>query len=469
MASSLAVGMLLQYATTCIACLVIAFIRSWSLTLVILAAVPALVVIQAFSQHFIGPLIASERTHTAQAATVISRAISSISTVKAFNAQALELLSLTQVVDRLHSITVKQNGVWAVTSGFSQFVSMAMFVQGFWFGARLVRSGKVSEGDVMAVFWACLIAASNLQLCIPQFITLSKGKFAVVALVTLIDPQPTLDFSGEVVSRNSIHPLNFHASPPLSTVRLNPKFNFTARQRHTLRKIQPTRCSGELALEHVSFAYPSRPAQYVLIDVSMYFPAGEMTFVVGGSGSGKSTVAQLLTRLYSPQYLTNPSAKHPFSPISSISSDATEKGIVTLDEQDISFLDGYWLRSHVALVSQNCILFDGTVHDNVALGVAGLKRRPEEVSREEVVKVCIAAMIHEFIMDLPDGYDTRLSGSGGGAVDKGTLGGGGGEGVSLSGGQKQRLAIARAMLRDPTVLVLGERYPKPTFEILLTL
>ena len=168
MASSLAVGMLLQYATTCIACLVIAFIRSWSLTLVILAAVPALVVIQAFSQHFIGPLIASERTHTAQAATVISRAISSISTVKAFNAEALELISLTKVVDRLHSITVKQNGVWAATSGFSQFVSMAMFVQGFWFGAKLVRAGTITPGDVMAVFWACLIATSNLQMCIPQ-------------------------------------------------------------------------------------------------------------------------------------------------------------------------------------------------------------------------------------------------------------------------------------------------------------
>ena len=158
----------------------------------------------------------------------------------------------------------------------------------------------------------------------------------------------------------------------------------------------------------------------MLNDVSLYFPASETTFVVGGSGSGKSTIAQLLAHLYTPSW-----------------------GTITLDEQDIGFVDEAWLRTHVAVVSQSCILFEGTVHENVAMGVAGLARRPEDVTREEVVAACTASLMHEFVRDLPEGYETRL----------------GAGGAALSGGQKQRLAIARAMLRNPTVLVLG----KPRF------
>jgi ATP-binding cassette subfamily B (MDR/TAP) protein 1 len=153
--------------------------------------------------------------------------------------------------------------------------------------------------------------------------------------------------------------------------------------------------------------------------VTIYIPASETTFIVGGSGSGKSTIAQLLLRMYDVQ-----------------------RGTISLDDQDVEYLDTNWTRQHIGVVSQGAILFDMTVHDNVAMGLAGpgSKRRPQDATRSEVIEACRTALLHRFIEDLPDGYETQL----------------GNGGANLSGGQRQRLAIARAILRDPTVLILGK-------------
>ncbi|KAK7020522.1 P-loop containing nucleoside triphosphate hydrolase protein [Favolaschia claudopus] len=393
-ASSLAAGRLVQYMTTCLTCLALGFMRSWALTLVILSAVPILIVIQTLSQIFAGPLLNVERATTATAATHVDRAVTSISTVKAFNAEAYEQTNLGVALDRMSSATKRLNAVWGLTSGLAQFVMMGMFVQGFWFGSKLVRDGTINPGDVMAVFWACLIATSNLQMCIPQFIVLAKGKFSMVSLLTLIDDDDDNHGDSSVTPSPSAHSLR-------------------KRSNRILRKIRPVRCAGEFALHNITFAYPSRPTVPVLQDVSLFLPAYETTFIVGSSGSGKSTIAHLLLGLYAPQ-----------------------AGAIQLDDQDVRFMDETWRRTHVAGIEQGCILFDMSVFDNVALGAAG--GRP--VTREEVKEACVSALMHEFVRDLPDGYDTML----------------GTNGASLSGGQKQRLAIARARLRDPTVLILDE-------------
>ncbi|KAJ6496976.1 P-loop containing nucleoside triphosphate hydrolase protein [Mycena vitilis] len=395
-ASSLAAGRLVQYMTTCLTCLALGFMRSWALTLVILSAVPILMVIQTLSQIFAGPLLNVERATAATAATHVDRAVASVSTVKAFNAAPYEHSNLGAALDRMTTATKRLNAVWGLTSGLAQFVMMGMFVQGFWFGSKLVKDGKIGPGDVMAVFWACLIATSNMQMCIPQFIVLAKGKFAMVSLLTLVDSDEGDDDFGDVPLTPDRKSLSTHS----------------LRKRHHLRKIRPARCTGEFALHNITFAYPSRPTVPVLQDVSLFLPAYETTFIVGSSGSGKSTIAHLLLGLYTPQ-----------------------AGEIQLDDQDIRFVDDKWRRLHVAGVEQGCILFDMSVFDNVALGAGG---RP--VSRDEVKQACISALMHEFVRDLPAGYDTML----------------GTNGASLSGGQKQRLAIARARLRDPTVLILDE-------------
>ncbi|KAL0945944.1 hypothetical protein HGRIS_012223 [Hohenbuehelia grisea] len=428
MASSLAAGMVLQYATTTLTCLILAFTRSYQLTLVILSAVPVLIFIQGLSQGFAGPLLAVERTQSAVAATRIDRAIAAISTVKAFNASVYEQTTLATCLDALNSIGRRLFTVWGATSGLSQFVTMSMFVQGFWFGSKLIRDGKVSPGDVMAVFWACLIATSNLQMCIPQLITLTKGKFAAVALLSLAQDaqsppppspsaQPQTPTSPSSVFTQSTYTLPHSKSQP-----------------RALRKIAPTRCLGEFTLAAIDFSYPSRPTVPILKDVSLFLPARETTFIVGGSGSGKSTVASLLLGLYRPQ-----------------------SGTVLLDDRDASFLDSTWLRHHVMGVSQGeGVVFGGmSVHDNVAVALSAIAgSSAARITREQVVEACTKALLHDFVRGLPDGYDTILAGSTSmGATEVSDASEGG---VGLSGGQRQRLAIARAILRDPSVLILDE-------------
>ena len=141
--------------------------------------------IQTISQALAAPLLVSECSVSATAPTIIDYAISSISAVKAFNAQAFELTTVSGTLDTLSDTATHLNAVWDATSALAQFAMMAMFVQGFWFGSKLVREGRISAGDVMTVFWACLIATSILQMCIPQIIGLSKGKFAIVALLPI--------------------------------------------------------------------------------------------------------------------------------------------------------------------------------------------------------------------------------------------------------------------------------------------
>lgn len=399
MASSLASGLLVQHLTTCITCLALGFYRSWALTLVILAVIPVIIVLQIVSQRLAGPLIAIERAQLGLAATLVERAVSAISTVKAFNATAFEQSAFLSVTQKIQNTAWRVNRLWAVTSGLNQFIAMGMFVQGFWFGAKLVRNGDVGVGNVMAVFWACLIATTNFQMCIPHLITLGKGKFAMSSLIALVEA-PT---SGSSLGRRP--------SVALSMLK--------KRKASAFRKITPTKCAGEISLHDVTFAYPSRPAFPVLKDVTIYIPPSETTFIVGGSGSGKSTIAQLLLRMYDAQ-----------------------EGTISLDDQDVAYLDTNWTRQQIGAVSQSAILFDMTVHDNVAMGLAGpgSNRRPQDATRKEVIEACQTALLHRFIEELPNGYDTSL----------------GNGGMNLSGGQRQRLALARAILRNPTVLILGE-------------
>jgi ATP-binding cassette subfamily B (MDR/TAP) protein 1 len=246
----------------------------------------------------------------------------------------------------------------------------------------MVEQGHATSGEVMNVVLAILIGAFSIAMIAPELQSISKGRAAATKLFETIDRDPTI---------NSANPGG----------------------------LRPEKVDGNIAFEDVVFHYPSRPNVPVLKGLSTTFGSGDTCALVGASGSGKSTVIQLLERFYDPI-----------------------GGRITLDGVDIRDLNLKWLRQQMGYVAQEPVLFATSVRGNVEHGLIGSKweNAPDAERLQLVKKACEAANADGFISKLPQGYDTHV----------------GERGMLLSGGQKQRVAIARAIVSDPRILLLDE-------------
>lgn len=175
-------------------------------------------------------------------------------------------------------------------------------------------------------------------------------------------------------------------------------------------KLKPDQLSGHVSFRHLNFAYPAYPNKTVLQDFSLELKSGQMTALVGPSGEGKSTCVSLLERFYEPQ-----------------------DGEILLDNEPLKSYDHHFLHKKIAVVNQEPVLFSGSIRDNIAYGLA-------DCSLDEIQEAARKANAHDFIKQMEKGYDTEV-GEGGGQLSK---------------SERQRIAIARALVRQPQVLILDE-------------
>ncbi|KAG6578616.1 ABC transporter B family member 15, partial [Cucurbita argyrosperma subsp. sororia] len=307
-----------------------------------------------------------------KAGMVAEQAVSSIRTVYAYAGEDKIKSDYSSALETSVKLGLKQGLSKGLAIG-SNGVSFAIWAFMAWYGSRMVMYHGAQGGTVYAVG-----------------VTIAVGGLAVGTSFSNVQY-----FSEAIAAGERI----------MEIINRVPKIDSADMEGQILENV-----SGEVQFNNVQFAYPSRPETIILKDLTITIPAGRTVALVGGSGSGKSTVISLLQRFYDPL-----------------------GGSILMDGVGIEKLQLKWLRSQMGLVSQEPALFATSIKENILFG-------KEDATMDEIIEAAKASNAHNFISLFPEGYDTQV----------------GERGVQMSGGQKQRIAIARAIIKRPRILLLDE-------------
>ncbi|KAL1824575.1 hypothetical protein ACET3Z_011353 [Daucus carota] len=350
----------------------VGFLMLWRLAIVGLPLVVILVVPGLICGRNLMGIARDMRDEYNKAGTIVEKAISSIRTVYSFVGENKTTIEYSAALQGTVDLGIKQGLAKGLAIGSNGLV-FAIWAFMSYYGSRMVMYHGAHGGTVFAVGAANALGGLSLGTALSNVKYFSEAIAAGERIMEMINRIPVIDSEnkeGDILAN----------------------------------------VLGEVEFKHIEFAYPSRPETTIFKDLNLKIPAGKAVALVGGSGSGKSTVIALLQRFYDPV-----------------------GGEIMVDGVGIEKLQLKWLRSQMGLVSQEPALFATTIKENILFG-------KEYGSMEEVIGAARAANAHNFISQLPQGYDTQV----------------GERGVQMSGGQKQRIAIARAIIKVPRILLLDE-------------